>query len=178
MNFKPSCSDTGENEAPNHRHHTVSEIFVDADGCPVKEEVYRVAERYGLKVTLVANSSLRIPDAEWVKLVVVGDAFDAADDWIVDHVSQNDIVISGDIPLAVRCLKKGARVLGPKGRVFTDESIGEAVAIRELSSQLRGAGTITGGPAPFGQRDRSRFLQRHDALVNEVLPHDNPMKKS
>ena len=160
------------------RGNALPEIFVDADGCPVKEEVYRVAKRYGLKVTVVANSSLRVPAAEWVTLVVVGDGFDAADDWIVEHVSQNDIVISGDIPLAARCLKKGARVLGLKGRVFDDASIGEAVAIRELSSQLRDAGTITGGPSPFGQRDRSRFLQRLDALVNEVLPRDNPAKKS
>jgi uncharacterized protein YaiI (UPF0178 family) len=152
----------------------LSEIFVDADGCPVKEEVYRVAKRYGLKVTLVANSSLRIPEAEWVALAVVGDGFDAADDWIVDHASENDIVISGDIPLAARCLKKGARVLGPKGRRFTDASIGDALAIRELSSQLRDSGIITGGPAPFGPRDRSRFLQSLDALVHEVLPRDHP----
>jgi uncharacterized protein YaiI (UPF0178 family) len=148
----------------------LSEILVDADGCPVKEEVYRVAQRYGLRVTLVANSWLRIPDAEWLALVVVSDGFDAADDWIVDHVRQNDIVISGDIPLAARCLKKGARVLGPKGHMFADASIGDALASRELSSQLRDAGMITGGPAPFGKRDRSRFLQRLDALVHEVLP--------
>ena len=156
----------------------MSEIFVDADGCPVKEEVYRVAERYGLRVTLVANSWLRIPDAEWLALVVVGDGFDEADDWIVDHVSQNNIVISGDIPLAARCLKKGARVLGPKGYVFADASIGDALASRELSSQLRDAGIMTGGPAPFGQRDHSRFLQRLDALVHEVLPPDQLKKTS
>ncbi len=154
------------------------EIFVDADGCPVKEEVYRVAKRYGLNVTLVSNSSFRVPAAEWVKLVLVGEAFDAADDWIVDHVREDDIVISGDIPLAARCLKKGARVLGPKGRVFTSDTIGEAMAMRDLSSHVREAGTITGGPSPFGQRDRSRFLQRLDALINEVLPRNNPMKKS
>ncbi len=156
----------------------LSEIFVDADGCPVKEEVYRVAERYGLRVTLVANSWLRIPGTEWIVLVVVGDGFDAADDWIADHVSQNDIVISGDIPLAARCLKKGARVLGPKGHVFADASIGDALASRELSSQLRDSGIMTAGPAPFGQRDRSRFLQRLDALVHEVIPPDNLKEKN
>jgi uncharacterized protein YaiI (UPF0178 family) len=156
----------------------LSEIFVDADGCPVKEDVYRVVERYGLRVTLVANGWLRIPEAEWLTLVVVGDGFDAADDWIVDHVSENDIVISGDIPLAARCLKKGARVLGLKGREFTDASICDALASRELLSQLRDSGIMTGGPAPFGQRDHSRFLQRLDALVHEVLPTDNLKKKS
>lgn len=155
----------------------MSEIFVDADGCPVKEEVYRVAGRYGLKVTLVANSSMRIPATKWVTLEVVGDGFDEADDWIVDHVGPNDIVISGDIPLAARCLKKGARVLGPKGRVFTEDAIGGALATREFLSQLRDTGVITGGPAPFGPRDRSRFLDRLDALVHEVLPPDSRKSK-
>lgn len=155
----------------------MSEVFVDADGCPVKEEVYRVAKRYGLRVTLVANSSMRIPAADWVTLQVVGDGFDEADDWIVDHVSPNDIVISGDIPLASRCLKKGARVLGPKGRVFTEDAIGEALATREFLSQLRDTGVMTGGPAPFGPRDRSRFLERLDALVHEVLPPDYRKRK-
>ena len=108
----------------------------------------------------------------------VSDGFDAVDDWIVDHASQNDIVISGDIPLAARCLKKGARVPGPKGRVFTDESIGNALANRELLSQLRDSGIMTGGPAPFGQRDHSRFLRRLDALVREVLPPESFMKES
>ena len=150
----------------------MSEIFVDADGCPVKAEVYRVAERYGLRVTLVANSWMRIPDAEWLELVVVGDDLDAADDWIADHVKENDIVVSGDIPLAARCVKKGARVLGPKGRVLTVASIGDALANRELLSNLRESGIMTGGPAPFAKRDRSRFLQRLDALVHEVVPPD------
>ncbi|MCX5758510.1 MAG: YaiI/YqxD family protein, partial [Candidatus Hydrogenedentes bacterium] len=148
------------------------------DGCPVKEYVYRVPERYGLRVPLVATSWLRVPEAEWLTRVVVGDGFDAADDWIAEHVNQNDIVISGDIPLAARCLKRGARVLGPKGHVFADASIGDALANRELSSQLRDSGIMTGGPAPFGQRDRSRFLQRLDALVHEVLPPDHLKKQS
>ena len=156
----------------------MSQIFVDADGCPVKEEVYRVAERYGLRVTLVANSWLRIPHAEWIELRVVGEEFDAADDWIVDHVRENDIVISGDIAFAARCLKKGARVLGPKGHVFKEASIGDALASREILSQLRDTGIMTGGPAPFGPRDRSRFLQRLDAVVHEVLPPDNFIRES
>ncbi len=140
-------------------------IFVDADGCPVKQEVYRVALRYSIRVTLVANAWMRIPDEDAFKLVVVEDDFDAADDWIVEHVSRNDIVITGDIPLADRCLKLGARVLGLRGREFTEDSIGEAMASRELSSELRDLGILTGGPKPFEKRDRSRFLQRLDAML-------------
>ena len=146
----------------------MSDIFVDADGCPVKPEVYRVAQRYGLKVTLVSNSPMRIPREDWLALVVVEGQFDAADDWIVEHVSDKDIVISGDIPLASRCLKKGALVLGPTGRVFTEDNIGEALASREILSHLRDLGTITGGPAPFENRDRSRFLQRLDEAIQAV----------
>lgn len=140
-------------------------IFVDADGCPVKPEVYRVAKRYGLKVTVVANSRMRIPQEDRLALVVVEGQFDAVDDWIVEHVGKHDIVISGDIPLASRCLKKGALVLGPTGRVFTEDNIGEALASRELLSHLRELGAMTGGPAPFDKRDRSRFLQRLDATI-------------
>ena len=144
------------------------EIFVDADGCPVKKEVYRVARRYGLNVTLVANSWVETPKADWVKLVTVDHGFDAADDWIVEHVTSGDIVVSADIPLAARCLEKDARVLSPAGRLFTDDSIGEALAKRELLSQLRDLGTMTDGPAPFDRRDRSRFLQRLDETIQAV----------
>jgi uncharacterized protein YaiI (UPF0178 family) len=140
-------------------------IFIDADGCPVKQEVYRVAKRYGLKVTLVSNSRMGTPQEDWLEVVVVDGQFNAADDWIAEHVSENDIVITGDIPLASRCLEKDARVLGPSGRIFTKESIGEALASRELLSHLRDLGTITGGPAPFEKRDRSRFLQRLDETI-------------
>lgn len=141
------------------------DIFVDADGCPVKQEVYGVAKRYGLKVSVVSNSRMRIPQEDWVELIVVDGQFDAADDWIVEHARENDIVVSGDIPLASRCLKKGALVLGPTGRVFTEDNIGEALASREILSHLRQLGTITGGPAPYSNRDRSRFLQRLDATI-------------
>ena len=102
------------------------------------------------------------------KLVVVSDQFDAADDWIVEYIIKNDIVVSGDIPLASRCLKKGARVLGPNGRVFTDDSIGDALATRDLMSHLRDIGAITGGPAPFEKRDRSRFLQSLDGIIQTI----------
>jgi uncharacterized protein YaiI (UPF0178 family) len=143
-------------------------IFVDADACPVKQEVYRVAGRYGLEVTLVANSWMRVPDERWIALEVVEDGFDAADDWIVEHVQSNDIVITADIPLASRCLKNGARVIGSTGKPFTQANIGTTVATRDLLAGLRGAGEITGGPAPLTKRDRSRFLQsvRRDTVVN------------
>jgi uncharacterized protein len=147
----------------------VPDIFVDADGCPVKQEVYGVARRFGLKVVVVANSWMRTPPEDRIELVVVQGQLDAADDWIVEHVRENDIVISGDIPLAARCLDKGALVLGPTGRVFTKDSIGEALATRELLSHLRELGTITGGPAPFDKRARSRFLQRLDELIRTAL---------
>jgi uncharacterized protein YaiI (UPF0178 family) len=145
-------------------------IFVDADACPVKDEVYRVAKRYSLSVTLVANSWFRVPNEPWVHLEVVKETgdLDAADDWIVEEIGEGDIVVSEDIILASRCLDKDARALNPRGRVFTPESIGEALATRELMADLRETGTITGGPSPFGKADRSRFLQRLDEIVNGV----------
>jgi uncharacterized protein len=144
-------------------------IFVDADACPVKQEIGRVAGRHGLKVTLVTNARMRIPQGRHLELVVVDGRFDSADDWIVEHVAKNDIVVSADIPLASRCLKKGARVLAPSGRVFTEDSIGDALASRAISAHLRELGTITGGPAPFLKRDRSRFLQRLDEVIQAAL---------
>jgi uncharacterized protein YaiI (UPF0178 family) len=146
----------------------LTQILVDADGCPVKEEIYRVAMRYGLEVTLVANAWMRVPDAEWLKLVIVGEGLDKADDWIVRNASRNDIVISGDIPLASRCLARGARVIGPKGRIFSEDTIGDALGNRELMSHLRELGIVTGGPSQFKKRDRSRFLQSLDKVIQAV----------
>jgi uncharacterized protein YaiI (UPF0178 family) len=143
-------------------------IFVDADGCPVKEEIYRVARRHGLGATIVANARMRIPEEDRFTLVVVGDRFDAADDWIVEHCDRDDIVISGDIPLASRCLQKGAVVLDQRGGMFTEDNIGDALANRELLSHLRNLGTITGGPSPFDARDRSRFLHRLDEAIRTI----------
>jgi uncharacterized protein YaiI (UPF0178 family) len=143
-------------------------IFVDADACPVKEEVYRVASRYGLDVTLVANSWMRVPDEQWIALEVVKDGFDAADDWIAEHVQPHDIVVTADILLASRCLKEGASVVGPTGRPFTEDNIGQVVATRDLLSDLRGAGEIRGGPPPLQKRDRSRFLQQLDEAIQAV----------
>lgn len=146
----------------------MTRIYIDADGCPVKQEVYKVAWRHGLKVTVVANARMRVPEDEDVEQVVVDGSFDAADDWIVSRVSRDDIVISSDIPLAARALEKGARVLGPNGREFTPDSIGEAMANRELMAYLRESGTLTGGPAPFEKRDRSRFLQRLEEIIQSI----------
>ena len=144
------------------------EIFVDADACPVKEEIYRVAKRYGYGVTLVSNAMMRIPQADWLKLIVVDGRLDAADDWIVERVSQDDIVISADIQLAARCLEKGAVALDMRGGAFTEDRIGEALASREILGHLRDRGAITGGPAPFDKRDRSRFLQRLDQAIQSL----------
>lgn len=144
------------------------EIYVDADACPVKQEVCRVAKRYRLKVTLVSNSWMRVSDPEVAKLVVVEGQFDAADNWIVEHVSKDDIVVTTDIPLAYRCVKSGAQVLVPTGRVLSDANIGQALATRDLLTELREAGTIMGGPPPFQKRDRSRFLQSLDQIVQNI----------
>ena len=151
-------------------------IFVDADACPVKPEVYRVASRYRLDVTLVANSWMRIPSERWITLEVVGAELDAADDWIVEHVQPHDIVITGDIPLASRCLKKGSSVIGLTGKLFTENNIGDAVAIRNLLSELREAGEITGGPPPLKKRDRSRFLQQLDEVIQSIR-REHPLGK-
>jgi uncharacterized protein YaiI (UPF0178 family) len=143
-------------------------IYVDADACPVKREICKVARRFDLAVTFVANTRMRIPDPGISNLVVVDDGFDAADDWIVGKVIADDIVITGDIPLAHRCIEKGARVIGPSGRPFTEENIGQAMALRELMSDLREAGNITGGPPPFQKKDRSRFLHGFDQMIQAV----------
>jgi uncharacterized protein len=145
------------------------DILVDADACPVKQEVYNVAGRYGLKVILIANSPMNIPPEDRISLVVVKGQMDAADDWIVGHAARNDIVITGDIPLAARCLKIGARVLEPKGRVFTEASISSALANRDILTYLRNTGIDTSGPPPFKKRDRSLFLQSLDKVIRAVL---------
>lgn len=150
---------------------TTVEILVDADACPVKREIYRVAERYDIPVTLVTNRWMRVPDEPWLDLVVVKDEgqMDEADDWIAENAQPNDIVVTDDIVLASRCLKKGGRVVGSRGREFTDASIGEALATRELMADLREDGTVTGGPSAFSKRDRSEFLQTLDRVVQAVI---------
>jgi uncharacterized protein len=146
----------------------MARIFIDADGCPVKQEVYRVAERYGLSVAVVANQRLNVPQNPLFEMVVVTGAFDAADDWIVENSSLNDIVVTADILLADRCVKKFARVLGPRGVEFTAENIGSAVATRELMRDLRDMGEIQGGPAPMDRKARSRFLAKLDEIIQAL----------
>jgi hypothetical protein len=143
-------------------------IFVDADGCPVKPEALRVAGRYGVQVSVVANTRLSLPPGENVERVVVGAGLDAADDWIAARVTEGDIVISGDIPLASRCLERGARVIDFKGKELTPETIGDAMGSRELMAYLRESGVNTGGPAPFEKKDRSRFLHRLDEVIQAL----------
>lgn len=144
---------------------TVPTIFVDADACPVKEEVYKVARRYGCPVRVVANALIRTPPD--VQMVVVRAGLDLADDWIAERVQAGDIVITNDIPLANRSLKAGGLASSPTGRTFTDDSIGSALAHRDLLEHLRSIGEITGGPKPFLPADRSRFLSALDAAVNK-----------
>jgi uncharacterized protein YaiI (UPF0178 family) len=145
-------------------------ILVDGDACPVKDETYRVAVRYKVPVKVVANSWMRTPMGQDVELVLVEKSrvLDVADDWIAERAGPGDIVITADIPLAARCVEAGARVLGHRGRVFTPDSIGDALATRDLMADLREGGEMTGGPPPFSKRDRSKFLQALDQTVNSV----------
>ena len=140
-------------------------IFVDGDACPVKDEVYRVAGRMGVPVTVVANSGLRIPNDPLISRVIVDDKADAADDYIAERAHAKMIVITADIPLAERCIKAGATVIAPNGKPFTEASIGSAMAMRSLMLDLRAGGEPIGGPKPFEKKDRSQFLQALDAAV-------------
>jgi len=140
-------------------------IFVDADACPVKAEVYRVAERHGTQVFVVSNSMMAIPPAPWIERVIVSGAPDAADDWIVERAVRGDIIVTADIPLAARGVKAGADVIGPTGRAFTEASIGMTLATRNLMDDLRSSGQITGGPKPFAKGDRSAFLSALDLAI-------------
>lgn len=144
-------------------------ILVDADACPVKEEIYRVAYRLNVPVTVVSNAHLRVPQHPLIARVVVSDGFDAADDWIVAQADGGAVVVTADILLADRCLKLGASVVAPNGRPFTSSSIGNAVAVRAIMSDLRAGGDRIGGPPPFGREDRSRFLSALDAALMRLL---------
>ena len=141
-------------------------IYVDADACPVKELIYRAAARYGLPATVVANGGLNVPQG--ITLVRVGNAPDAADDWIAERAGPGDIVITADIPLASRGVKAGAEVIAPNGKPFTEESIGMTLAVRNLMTDLRSAGEVTGGPRSFAPRDRSTFLSTLDQTIRRI----------
>jgi hypothetical protein len=155
----------------------MTEIYVDADACPVREEVYRVADRLGLMVYVVCNGSrpIRPPPSPKARLVVVGDRADEADDWIAERITGADVCVTADIPLASRCLAKGARAVSPAGRHWTASNIGAALAGRELSRHLREIGPGDGGPPPFAKADRSRFLGALDAAVQAAL-RDQPSR--
>jgi uncharacterized protein len=148
---------------------TPIQIYIDADGCPVKDEVYKVAGRYKLKVFVVANKYLNVPLDPLIEMKVVSGAFDAADDWIVEQATARDIVVTTDILLAERCVKKQARVLGHKGNEFTAENVGMAVADRELMQNLRHMGENRGGPAPMDKKARSQFLGKLDQIIQALL---------
>lgn len=144
------------------------DLFIDADACPVKDEIYRVAERYGLKVFVVANNWMRVPDHPRIELITVADGLDVADDWIAERAGEGDIAITSDIPLASRCVKNGARAIGPSGQPFTEDSIGDVLATRNLMTELRETGEIRGTGRPFSKQDRSRFLQALDTAIQAI----------
>jgi len=156
--------DGGEREA-SMTSPLVIPIFLDADACPVKDETYRVAQRRQAKVIVVANSFIAVPREPWIERVIVGAELDAADDWIAARAAPSTIVVTADVPLASRCVKAGATVLAPNGRLFTEASIGMDLATRNLMADLRAAGTVTGGPKPFAPRDRSNFLSALDQAI-------------
>ena len=149
----------------------MTEIYVDADACPVREEVYRVAERLALAVHLVTNGSrpIRPPGNPRIRLVLVGEGADAADDWIAERIGATDVCITADIPLAARCLARKARALSPAGKSWTADNIGNALAGREIARHMREIGLGSGGPAPFAKADRSRFLSALDTAVQAAL---------
>ena len=149
----------------------MTEIYIDGDACPVREEVYRVATRLRLPVFVVSNGSrpLRPPGLPNVRMILVGDAADAADDWIAERITRHDVCVTSDLPLAARCLKQGARVVPPSGKPLTPANIGNALAGREVSRHLRELGVATRGPAPLSRQDRSRFLSALDTAVQAAL---------
>jgi uncharacterized protein YaiI (UPF0178 family) len=144
------------------------EIYVDGDACPVKAEVLRVAERHGLTMHIVSNSGMRVAESPLIRRVIVAEGPDAADDWIAENIGDGDIAVTSDIPLASRCLKRGASVLGPTGKPFTDDSIGMALAMRDLNAHLRDTGEIKGYNASFSKQDRSRFLQALEQTIQAI----------
>ena len=144
------------------------EILVDADACPVKDEVYRVAERHGILVTIVANTPMAVPRVAWIVRVQVGEGPDVADDWIAERARRGSIVVTADIPLAARCVKTNASVIAPNGKIFSETSIGPILATRNLMDSLRSAGEITGGPKPFAASDRSAFLSALDLTIQRL----------
>jgi uncharacterized protein len=149
-------------------HLNSPRIYVDADACPVKDEIYRVAARHGLAVSVVAGQFIRVPRDPLIERIAAGSGMDAADDWIAERASKGDIVITSDIPLASRCVKAGAEVIAPNGKPFTEQSIGMTLAVRNLMTDLRSSGEVTGGPRSLAPRDRSTFLSALDQTIRRI----------
>jgi uncharacterized protein YaiI (UPF0178 family) len=146
----------------------MTRIYVDADACPVKDEIYRVAARHAVAVSVVAGNFIRVPNDPLIERIAAGGGMDAADDWIAERAATGDIVITADIPLAARCVKAGAAVIAPNGKPFTEESIGMTLAVRNLMTDLRSSGEVTGGPRSFSPRDRSAFLSSLDQTIRRI----------
>jgi uncharacterized protein YaiI (UPF0178 family) len=153
---------------PNDTSLNTTRIYVDADACPVKDEIYRVAARHGLPVSVVAGNFIRVPQDPMIERIAAGSGMDAADDWIAQRAGNGDIVITSDIPLASRCVKAGAAVIAPNGKPFTEQSIGMTLAVRNLMTDLRSSGEVTGGPRSFAPRDRSAFLSALDQAIRRI----------
>ena len=156
------------NDTNGHREVTEIRIYVDADACPVKDEIYRVAARHKLPVTVVAGQFIRVPPDPSIERIAAGAGMDAADDWIAERAGASDIVVTADIPLAARCVKAGAQVIAPNGKPFTEQSIGMTLAVRNLMTDLRSSGEVTGGPRSFSPRDRSTFLSALDQTIRRL----------
>jgi uncharacterized protein len=148
--------------------HLTTRIYIDADACPVKDEIYRVAARFSLPISVVAGNFIRIPQDPLIEMIAAGAGMDAADDWIAERAVKGDIVITSDIPLASRCVKAGAAVIAPNGKPFTEQSIGMTLAVRNLMTDLRSSGEVTGGPKSFAPRDRSAFLSALDQTIRRI----------
>ena len=149
-------------------HLSTTRIYVDADACPVKDEIYRVAGRHSLPVSVVAGQFIRVPQDPLIERIAAGSGMDAADDWIAERAGKGDIVITSDIQLASRCVKAGAEVIAPNGKPFTEQSIGMTLAVRNLMTDLRSQGEVTGGPRSFAARDRSAFLSALDQTIRRI----------
>jgi uncharacterized protein YaiI (UPF0178 family) len=161
-------SSPGTFDPADNRERLTTRIYIDADACPVKDEIYRVAARFSLPVSVVAGNFIRIPQDPAIEMIAAGAGMDAADDWIAERATKGDIVVTADIPLASRCVKAGAAVIAPNGKPFTEQSIGMTLAVRNLMTDLRSSGEITGGPKSFAPRDRSAFLSALDQTIRRI----------
>jgi uncharacterized protein len=163
-----AAASPGQIPQPMTSNLNTTRIYVDADACPVKDEIYRVAARHGLPVSVVAGNFIRVPPEPLIERVAAGSGMDAADDWIAERAGKGDIVVTSDIPLASRCVKAGAEVIAPNGKPFTEQSIGMTLAVRNLMTDLRSSGEVTGGPRSFAPRDRSAFLSALDQTIRRI----------